>query len=326
MRFFIVIFLSLCMFSLQGEIVKRAALDIGSGETKLTVADVDTSTHKVVKVHYQGYKYVELRNDLAESLDGCLSERVENKLIETLLDFKETMTMYAPEQWSGFGTAALRKALNGKEFLERVHQATGISIHIVPQEEEGRIGFLSAVAASGLEPDQVIAWDSGSGSFQMTSENDMYGVEFAFVPAWEVLVKEIRGEKFNQDVTPNPVSLDESQLLTQKIQDEKLTPAPRWLLETNKKIVTIGADRSIFRMGQIATGKTQFTRSELLEAIKAHAGKTDEQLFLFAEPHKVLVGLSLLHAVMNHCGFENMEFARVNGGCEGLMMLEEYWE
>jgi exopolyphosphatase / guanosine-5'-triphosphate,3'-diphosphate pyrophosphatase len=61
---------------INADIVRRAAVDVGSGETKLTIADVDTETNRIVKVHHQDCKVVALRKDLATSLDGTLSKEL----------------------------------------------------------------------------------------------------------------------------------------------------------------------------------------------------------------------------------------------------------
>ena len=329
--FISLLFYTLASFSpLQADIVRRAAIDIGSAETKLTIADVDTAAHKIMQIYYQEYRSVELRKDLAASQDGSLSLQIENRLIETLNNYKTATVALMPKEWFGIGTAVFRKASNGQEILDRIKQATGISIHLATQAEEGQIGFQSAVATSGLAADQVIAWDSGSGSFQITTLNgehiDMYGAEFALVPALEVLTTEIRGKTFNQENSPNPILFEEVDLLANIIQNEKLPPVPNWLTETQKTLVSFGGETSIFSMGQIATGKHKFTRDELWNAIKHVAGKPDEALSIFPEPHKTVVGLTLLYSVMNHCNINAMEYAKTNGGCEGLLIINNYWK
>ncbi len=314
----------------QTRVVRRAAIDIGSAETKVTIADIDTVANKILKKHHSEFQSVELRKDLVASPVSSLSSQIIDKLIQTLHNYKAATAELMPTQWFGIGTAVFRKANNGQEVLNRIKQETGITIHLASQEEEGKIGFQSAVAASGLNPSQIIAWDSGSGSFQITTSRedhiDMYGAEFALVPALEVLVKEIRAEAFNQDKSPNPITMEEVDLLAQIIKKDKLPAVPDWLANTQKTLVSFGGETSIFSVGQIATGKNKFTQEELYEAIKQVSGKTDVELARFPEPHKTVVGLTLLYAVMQHCHIKSMEFAKTNGGCEGLLISENYWK
>ena len=60
------------------------------------------------------------------------------------------------------------KALNGQSYLDAMEKETGTSLSVVPQEEEARLGFQTAVAAveasDGVAPQDMVVWDSGGGS------------------------------------------------------------------------------------------------------------------------------------------------------------------
>lgn len=327
-KFFLICFL--CITSVHADIERRAALDIGSAETKLTIADVDTEINKIVTIYFQDYKSVELRKYLASNSEGLLNKEIEDKLVTVLNNYKNAASELAPDQWFGIGTSVFRNAKNGQEFLDSVQRQTGIKLHLASQSEEGEIGFKTAVAASGLDADQVIAWDSGNGSFQITIFNDgqpeIYGAEFAFVPALELLIKTIRGETFSTEDSPNPISMEEIISLSTIIQEEKLPPIPDWLKHTNKKIISFGGKTSMFLLGQIATGKEIYEREDIYNALQLYANKSDDQLGMFPEPHKAVVALTLLYSVMNYCSFNEMLFSKTNGSCEGLLIIPDYWQ
>lgn len=315
--------------NLDASIVRRAALDIGSGETKLTVADIDTDTNKIVKVWYQNAKTVELRKDLAASPDGFLSKNIQEKLINTLKEMKTETSHLPPQKWFGVSTSVFRTAKNGQELLDRIKSEADVTIHLIPQIEEGEIGFLSAVAASKMNPEDVIAWDSGSGSFQISTlidgQMEMYGAEFAFVPALEALFAN-RKQPFSQDLSPNPISTPEASELVRTICN-KLPPFPIWLKnENNKQLISIGGKSSIFSFGEIATGQSSYTREQIWEAILNLCGSTDEELSNFPEPQKVVVGLILLYSVMDHCAIDKLTYFQTNGGCEGILINQRYWK
>ena len=75
--------------SAQEGIVTRAAFDIGSGQCKVTAADVDSVNDRICKIWLQTDKKVETRKDLAESLNQNLSQKIERELIDTILELKE---------------------------------------------------------------------------------------------------------------------------------------------------------------------------------------------------------------------------------------------
>lgn len=308
------------------QVVTRASLDIGSGETKVTIGDVNPVDNKITKIWHQSFKAVELRKDLGASKDGSLSQDIEKELIKTLKEMQWEVNTYCPSEWVGVATSVFRTAKNGKEFLGRVEEATGVKIHIIPQTEEGAIGFASAVAASGENPENILAWDSGSGSFQISSLIDgkveIYGAEFAMVPAMESLYA-IRQQIFSKDTSPNPVSKDEALELIEIIR-KKLPELPSWLVKNQKKVITIGGI-SIFSFGMQATGSSSIIKNEVLEAILQNCGKSDEQLSHFPNYKEAVAALVLLYTVMDHCGFDQVSYCRTNGSCEGLLISPKYW-
>jgi retrograde regulation protein 2 len=63
-------------------------------------------------------------------------------------------------------TEATRTALNSTEFVKKVKAATGLTIDMLPKEEEGRIGSLGV--ASGFSDIRGLMMDLGGGSTQIT--------------------------------------------------------------------------------------------------------------------------------------------------------------
>lgn len=329
------IVLAFCFFcllvipSLQAEIVRRAAVDIGSGTTKLTIADVNTDSDQIVHILYQGIEPLELRRDLAASTDGYLSKNIEEQLISTFKKLKAKTRQFAPQQWFGIGSSVFRTAKNGQQVLNRLKTDENVTIRLVSHVEEGEIGFNSAVAASKMNPEQVISWDSGTGSFQISTliegKVEVYGAEFGGVPALEALFVN-RKQPFNQHLSPNPVTMIEASQLVKTI-NEKLPPIPQWLkTKGNKKIVGIGGIRSIFSLAQIAIGQSFFTKDQVWEAISKLCGSTDEQLARFPEPKDTVVELILLYSVMSHCNIDTLSYFPTNGSCEGLLIMPRFWK
>lgn len=307
----------------------RASIDVGSGDTKVTVADVNHQVNKISKIWLQTVKTVELRKDLTVSKEEkCLSKKITLELIDAIKTIQEKGAVFQPLEWTAVGTSVFRTAKNGKEVLESVKEATGISIRLIPQLDEAKIGFASAVAASGEDPENVIAWDSGSGSFQISTmvegKLEMYGAEFAHVPTIELLFA-LRKQPFSRDVSLNPVSLEEALELIDTIKKTKLPEVPSWLVKQPKKVIGIGG-YSIFGAGNEATGKSTYTQHDILEAIKQNCGKSDSALSASPYANKLVVCLVLLYSVMSHCGFEQITYCETNGICEGLLITPEYWQ
>lgn len=318
--------LVLCVWSVvYAEVETRGAFDIGSGETKLTVADVDTEQNKIVKIWYQNFKIIELRKDVSNSVDGTLSKEISDTLVNGVMEMQADVQDLHVTKWYGVGTSIFRTASNGPALLERLKNEADAEIVLVPQSVEGEIGFNAAVAMSGLNAEDVISWDSGAGSFQISTLIDgklqMYGEEIAHVFAFESVFKN-RGEIFDPTKSPNPVSFDEVQAVVAMIQ-KRLPPIPDWI--TTKKIAAIGGKTCIFAKGMFVLGNQTYSKESIYQALQNLAGKTDEELSIYPHAHKTMVDLILLYAVMDHCHMNEITYYHTNGGCEGVLIIPRFW-
>ena len=171
--------------------VLRAAFDVGSGATKVTVAVVSPSDGAVVRILYSDQTELLLRHDLQETKATTGRDMLSDACVGRLL---ERLAFYAAEargagggddaedsvgavQMVGCATAVFRSAENGEEVLERVRSEIEIDVQMVSQELEGRLGFLTAkaVGPADVKAEELIAWDSGGGSFQITNKSGKVG-------------------------------------------------------------------------------------------------------------------------------------------------------
>jgi exopolyphosphatase/guanosine-5'-triphosphate,3'-diphosphate pyrophosphatase len=66
------------------------------------------------------------------------------------------------------GTAGLRRAGNADEVLAAIQGRSGLSIEVIPGEEESRLAFLAVKAGLGLGDEALAVFDTGGGSSQFT--------------------------------------------------------------------------------------------------------------------------------------------------------------
>ena len=124
------------------EMVRRAAFDIGSGATKVQVADVKLHVGAFPvpdKAVYSEKKNILLTEDLERSSDGSFSPAVLDELARVLTAFKAKAAAAGAEQFAGVATAAFRKAANGPDFLRRMEGELGIRLRIVAQVAPGAV-------------------------------------------------------------------------------------------------------------------------------------------------------------------------------------------
>lgn len=302
----------------------RAALDIGSGQTKITIADVNTVSNKIVCIHQQSVKFVFLRKDLAMSPEGILSKTIQSHLIETLNEMQQASAIYNPVKWIATGTSVFRQAQNSQEFIEETEKATGIKIQVISQAEEAEIGFHSALGVSQEERDNIISLDVGSGSFQTTCLIDgklhMYGSEIGSQAVFDALF-EIRKQAFSIEHNIHPLSYGEVMGIIEKVKTRLQSP-PEWIVNNKRKIIAIG-NGNIFPTSWMEKNLI-LTPEKLLHSVLSVIGRDKTDIREFNDPGSAII-LLIYYALMECCGIEKIHYHVTNGGCEGLLTHERYW-
>jgi|JI9StandDraft_1071089.scaffolds.fasta_scaffold19615_2 exopolyphosphatase/guanosine-5'-triphosphate,3'-diphosphate pyrophosphatase len=335
-KFYIILLTSVAIASLLTwqfwpKTITRAAVDVGSGSIKVTVAKVDPQNNKIQRILYAEEHAIPFKRDIQVGGKSALSEKIQTVAFEKLKHLKKELNKHRPTEWKGIATAASRQATNAKEMYSKINEDLGIDITIISQNEEGRLGFTTAAAVSNIPKEQLIAVDSGSGSFQITTLiNDELAVvegELGYIPSLEMLM-EIRGEKLDLHTPPAPVTLPEAELLV-KMMHAKMPPLTQPFLQklgnSQETIVGIGNENFIFAMGATGVGKDTFTKEELWQAITLYAGKPAEELKGFAKPDTAVLGMVLLYSIMDAMSLDQLTSYYANGSCEGLLVDSQYW-
>ena len=116
---------------------RRAAFDLGSGATKLSVADVnfqEGSLPLAKEVVLSRKVDILLTEDLERNNEtSTFSEAILDVVEATLCQFKAEAEAQGTEQYAGVATAAFRKAKNGQQFLDRIFNKLGIRFYIISQ-------------------------------------------------------------------------------------------------------------------------------------------------------------------------------------------------
>ena len=66
------------------------------------------------------------------------------------------------------GTAGLRIARNADDVIAAIRARAGITVEVIPGEEEGRLAYLAVKTGLGLDEGSLVVFDTGGGSTQFT--------------------------------------------------------------------------------------------------------------------------------------------------------------
>ena len=140
-----------------------AALDLGTNNCRLLVARPAPGEGFVVVDAFS--RIVRLGEGLAAS--GRLSDAAMDRAVAALAVCADKLRRRKVCLSRAVATEACRRAVNGRAFVDRVHDETGIALDIIPPEEEARLAVLGCHTL--LEPGEgpSLIFDIGGGSTEL---------------------------------------------------------------------------------------------------------------------------------------------------------------
>lgn len=314
---------------LHGEIERRAVLDIGSGGTKVAIADVDNENHLIADVFFEQSFPVPYQASLDRSFDGTFDEETQKLGFETFQKIKEIADQYQVQKITAIATSAFRKANNAQDFVKKVFLSTNIQIKIITQREEGVIAFNSALATGSFDPNDLIVWDIGTGSMQITVVNEnhdhtVYMGEQMGSVAFKSHIMDVIQDKDEDELTPNPIS------------EEDLKMADRYARAFARKAYPIIKDKIYHRATIAGIGRLFYhsirplaavdgviTRKGLRDYILHSLNKSDEDLdnpYADLDVTNCILALAVMKALHIH------EIVPIETtATRGILVSPSYW-
>lgn len=334
-----------------GESIVRAAIDFGSGAVKIQMAVVDTEQNCIIgQPLITKYVSLGLTEDVATH-GGRISDEVAQNALYALREFKEEALIVAARegqnslQFAGIATAVFRKAHNGYDLLQQFEEELGIRFQILTQDEEGKLGMLTAKALyPEVSESALLAWDSGNGSFQMTMKEGenyyIYQGPIGHGNVRSILSNDIRNRPIlKSNESGNPIFENEAIELTQRIH-APLPPIPAWLDDKlhsdNIVIATFGERESIFSVTAQAiahlNGVTEPVKgatlsiSDVQRVINTYLGQSDDAFYAAGLHFKTVTSALFLSALMQHFGIQTIHYKKTIGVTLGMLIDSQLWK
>ena len=176
----------------------RSTRASGQASRRVAVADLGSNSWRIVIFSYGAGPWWKRTDELYETVrigaglaaTGRLSDEAIDRGLETLGVFGRFARAngLSSEDVHVVATSAIRDASNGREFLERAQQESGLTIEILGATEEAFYGYVAAVNTSTLNDGAVL--DIGGGSLQLTRVEGRHNTEMASFPLGAVRVTE----------------------------------------------------------------------------------------------------------------------------------------
>ncbi len=154
------------------------AIDLGTNNCRLLVARPSDGGFTVVDAFS---RIVRLGEGLAQN--GRLSEAAMDRAVEALAVCADKLRRRRVSLARSVATEACRRAANGRDFVERVRQETGLVLDIIAPQEEARLAVLGCHKLLGPGDGPALVFDIGGGSTELVLVDPGDG-EVPRIKAW----------------------------------------------------------------------------------------------------------------------------------------------
>jgi exopolyphosphatase/guanosine-5'-triphosphate,3'-diphosphate pyrophosphatase len=143
---------------------RYAVIDVGTNSVKFHLGErrADGSWRTLVdraEVTRLG-EGLEARGTISEAAWQRTTDAIEGMVVEARS--QDVLAIAA------VGTAGLRAAGNAEEVIDAIAAGTGISVEVIPGEEESRLAYLAVESGLGIGGGSLVVFDTGGGSSQFT--------------------------------------------------------------------------------------------------------------------------------------------------------------
>lgn len=312
------------------EKVIRAAIDIGSGATKLRVAEVNLKTHKIERILVNESFPVQYQEHLSKSTTNTFDEEVMKSGLEAIKKSKQIALQNHAMKLVAVATASFRKAANSQKFIDQIYKETGVPIYIIDQDLEGKLAFNAVLSQGHYDPHKLVVWDIGGGSLQLTAKEDghylTYRGALASIEFKNLMIKDVQHKDSKQVSTPNPMSLNEIQqgvIKAREIASKVDRVFKDRIHQPGAQIVGVG---NIFAYGiyPAVNKKNPYNQQDLENALKEMANQNDQQLGGGDYANVQVSNALLVLGYMQALNIPNVFVLDINNA-DGALLYNDFW-
>ncbi len=144
---------------------RYGVIDLGTNTFHLLIVEKlpNGNTHEIFRKRV----FVKLASDGIQTIGIAPFQRG----LDTMIQFHQILGKHQVKNIRAIGTAALRTASNGNDFVQLVSQKTGIEIQLIDGTEEAKLIYQGVREAFPIKEDQVLIMDIGGGSVEFIIAN-----------------------------------------------------------------------------------------------------------------------------------------------------------
>src|SRR5690348_1321149 len=293
-----------------------AAVDIGANSVRLKVAEL---TRRKFRVIHEDREVTRLGESVFRN--NTLAPDAMAHTVKVLTRFYRAAQRFRVEQVRVVSTSPLRDSKNSRAFIEWVKSAVGWKIEIISGLEEGRLIHLGVLSNSRIENRDVILFDLGGGSCEVTISEHGHIREMFSLPLGAVRLTQ-------EFLLHDPAKSKEIARLREYIAEQvnRIAPAIRHY-RVNLAIATSGTAAALAGAARALQGRSKHshTVSRKVTTNLAHelAGKSIQERAQFPGigPRRseiIVAGAFVFAEIMAHYGLPSFQYSPL-GLRDGLL-------
>lgn len=261
---------------------RRAAMDMGSGATRLTIADVNVCEHRVLETLFENETPVAYRDTMTNGALAPATIEQGRALIKT---YSEKIKALKVTKTAAIGTDVFRKATNGAQYLESLKKDFNIEVTVIDQQYEARLGYAAARSLIKTDGKNVVVWDVGGGSTQISAfvngELKFFFPNLGSVPFKDAIIQKIQKKDPSVQKTPNPISRKQAKMAAELAKKET-TETPKWLSQVLSSpegvVYGIGGLHYYSIRGQVKPTNDHYTLQQVSDTLKTKLNLDDAKI------------------------------------------------
>lgn len=305
----------------------RTAFDIGSGTTKMKVGKIDTCKQKVMSILYENSVPVAYKQALQNSTNNTIDTMTLNNGFNALKILKNESLRFGATEFYAVATSAFRTATNLKNFRTKVLSNLNIDIKIITQTQEAKLGFFAATSLTSRSMQEVVVWDIGGGSMQITAWNgkkfEIYKGKHAAVTFKDYVIENIQNRDRSIVKSPNPLKDIESDAAFKKSSEFAIKEVSKIIKDkiiSGVEVLGIGGLHYYSIKVQCSETET-YTLDQVIKTLKKKTGLKDSKINSKYTETEV-TNLALVGGFMKALKINNVKTGKVNLA-DGLLINPE---
>ena len=149
--------------------MRIASIDIGTNTFRLLVSETDGNGS--FRKLYVGREITRLGEGLTPE-KMLISQDSMTRALKTLTGFSLKLKEYGVGKLRAVATSAVRESLNGRDFVRKVGEETGISVDVISGDEEARLTVRGVLNSVTFDTPGCLIFDIGGGSTEYVYVND----------------------------------------------------------------------------------------------------------------------------------------------------------